>query len=154
MAFQCLSWKKYQINNEYSHVLRMIILVSQLLCWQQCPLHLSFVQTQLLLHLFQLHDACALTGAVVKVMSKLGIQLYVETSSFTRHFQLCSFTLLPMPCQMPETGKSHIQVTHFQILQLSENQIFTELRRTFVAPLSRLQTFIKGHEALPLSSHH
>ena len=31
--------------------------------------------------------------------------------------------MLSMPCQLPEAGKSHIQVRHFQILRLSENQI-------------------------------
>ena len=56
-------------------------------------------------------------------MSELVNQLYVETSSFTGHFYFCSFTLLPMPCQLLEAGKSHIQVRHFQILQLSENQV-------------------------------
>ena len=33
-------------------------------------------------------------------LSKLGIQLYVETSSFTGHFYLFSFTLLTMPSQL------------------------------------------------------
>ena len=61
------------MNIEDSHVLRMIILVSQLLCWELSPLHLNFVQTQLLQLLLQLHDACALAGAVVK-----GILFYKE----------------------------------------------------------------------------
>ena len=56
-------------------------------------------------------------------LSKLGIQLYVETSSFTGHFYLCSFTLLTMPSQLPEAGKSHINVINCQILQLSKNHI-------------------------------
>ena len=59
-------------------------------------------------------------------MSGLGNQLYVETSSSTWHFHLCSFTVWPMPCQMPEAGKSHIHLRNFQILQLSENQIYLQ----------------------------
>ena len=43
MAFQCLSWSKYYMNIEDSNVIRMILLVPQLLCWEQCPLHLNFV---------------------------------------------------------------------------------------------------------------
>ena len=57
------------MNIEDSHVLRMILFVSQLLYWEQCPMHLNFVQTQLLKLLLQLHDACALAGAVVKEIS-------------------------------------------------------------------------------------
>ena len=61
------------MNIEDSHVLRMIILVSQLLCWELSPLHLNFVQTQLYQHLFKQHDAHALAGVVVK-----GISFYKE----------------------------------------------------------------------------
>ena len=61
------------MNIEDCYVLRMILLVSHLLYWEQCPLHLNFVQIQLIQHLFQLHDTCALVGAVVK-----GISFYKE----------------------------------------------------------------------------
>ena len=86
-------------------------------------------------------------------MSELGIQLSVESSSLTGHLQLCSFTMLSMPCQLPEAGKSHIQVRHFQILSFRYlYRIEKNICCTFA--LSWLQTSIKGHEALLLSSHH
>ena len=95
------------MNIEDSHVLRTILLVSQLLSWEQCPVHLNFVQTQLYQHLFKQHDAHALAGVVVK-----GISFYKEVQKddaseggqdvLAWHSAVC---------------KSHIQARHFKILQ-------------------------------------
>ena len=99
MIFQCLSLGKFEMNIEDYDVLRVIL----------------FVYTQPYQHFFQLADACVLAGAVVKEISfyrevqksdeskrDQNVQawhiLYVETFRFKRHFQLCSFTLLPMQC--------------------------------------------------------
>ena len=35
--------EKYQMNIDDYHVLRTILLVSQLLSWEQCPVHFNFV---------------------------------------------------------------------------------------------------------------
>ena len=76
---------------------------------------------------------------------------------FQLHKTFLALQLHPVANALPDARswqEPHPGYTFSNSSVIWKSDIFTELRRTFVAPLSRLQTFIKGHEALPLSSHH